>query len=145
MTAIERDAPADVSGMHGYNQPMSPADEDDWVGTPPEGRHSRDRADPGYWNRRWPCPRTRSATSCACAERRRGTRPRMNPRARRVALVQSAYFVATGVAPFVSRRAFEAVTGPKREWWLVETVGAVVTVIGAALASAVAHDRVTPE
>ena len=57
----------------------------------------------------------------------------MNSRARRVALVQSAYYLATGVAPFVSRRAFEAVTGPKRDWWLVETVGAVVTPVGAAL------------
>ena len=25
-------------------------DDDDWVGTPPEGRISRDRANPGYWN-----------------------------------------------------------------------------------------------
>lgn len=25
--------------------------------------------------------------------------------------------MATGVGPFVSRRTFEAVTGPKREWW----------------------------
>ena len=33
---------------------MTPADDDDWVGTPPEGRHSSDRADPGYWNRSWP-------------------------------------------------------------------------------------------
>ena len=33
---------------------MTPADDDDWVGTPPEGRHSRDRANPGYWNRSWP-------------------------------------------------------------------------------------------
>jgi hypothetical protein len=24
-------------------------DDDDWVGTPPEGRHSRDRANPGFW------------------------------------------------------------------------------------------------
>jgi len=24
-------------------------DDDDWVGEPPEGRHSRDRADPGFW------------------------------------------------------------------------------------------------
>jgi len=24
-------------------------DEDDWVGEPPEGRHSRDRAKPGAW------------------------------------------------------------------------------------------------
>jgi hypothetical protein len=29
-------------------------DDDDWVGEPPEGRHSRDRADPGHWRRRPP-------------------------------------------------------------------------------------------
>ena len=40
--------------MPGYNRLMSSADDDDWVGTPPEGRHSSDRANPGYWNRSWP-------------------------------------------------------------------------------------------
>ena len=25
------------------------ADDDDWVGEPPEGRHTRDRANPGFW------------------------------------------------------------------------------------------------
>ena len=25
------------------------SDDDDWVGEPPEGRHSRDRARPGFW------------------------------------------------------------------------------------------------
>ena len=39
--------------MIGYTSPMAD-DEDDWVGTPPEGRHTRDRAKPEYWNRRWP-------------------------------------------------------------------------------------------
>lgn len=29
-------------------------DEEDWVGTPPEGRYSRDRARPEYWRRLWP-------------------------------------------------------------------------------------------
>jgi hypothetical protein len=29
-------------------------DDDDWVGTPPEGRISRDRADAGHWARSWP-------------------------------------------------------------------------------------------
>lgn len=24
-------------------------EDDDWVGTPPEGHHSRERADPGFW------------------------------------------------------------------------------------------------
>jgi hypothetical protein len=31
-------------------------DEDDWVGTPPEGRHSRDQADPEHWRREWRTP-----------------------------------------------------------------------------------------
>ena len=70
----------------------------------------------------------------------------MDREARRPALIaQSVYFLATGVAPFVSRRAFEAVTGPKREWWLVQTVGGLVTVVGGVLASATARRRVTPE
>ena len=54
-------------------------------------------------------------------------------RLERVVLAQGAYFVATGLAPFASRRLFEAVTGPKREWWLVQTVGATVTAVGAGL------------
>ncbi len=34
---------------------MSPTrDDDDWVGTPPEGRHSRDRAKPDFWLRQRP-------------------------------------------------------------------------------------------
>jgi hypothetical protein len=33
---------------------MSRWDDDDWVGTPPEGRHSRDRADPEFWRNQHP-------------------------------------------------------------------------------------------
>ena len=34
---------------------MSPYDDDDdWVGTPPEGRYSRDRANPEFWWRQRP-------------------------------------------------------------------------------------------
>jgi len=29
-------------------------DDDDWVGTPPEGRHTRDRAKPEFWWRQRP-------------------------------------------------------------------------------------------
>jgi hypothetical protein len=29
-------------------------DDDDWVGTPPEGRHSRERARPDFWWRQRP-------------------------------------------------------------------------------------------
>jgi hypothetical protein len=32
---------------------MSSRDDDDWAGTPPEGRHSRDRARPGFWENQW--------------------------------------------------------------------------------------------
>ena len=32
-------------------------DDDDWVGEPPEGRYSRDRADPSFWLRqKWVAP-----------------------------------------------------------------------------------------
>jgi hypothetical protein len=29
------------------------ADDDDWVGEPPEGRHTRDRAKPAHWANQW--------------------------------------------------------------------------------------------
>ena len=32
-----------------YRQGMSSWDDDDWVGTPPEGRHDASRANPGFW------------------------------------------------------------------------------------------------
>jgi hypothetical protein len=32
------------------------ADDDDWVGEPPEGRHTREQADAGYWRRQWQAP-----------------------------------------------------------------------------------------
>jgi hypothetical protein len=62
-----------------------------------------------------------------------------------VARTQSAYYLATGLFPFVTRRGFEAVTGPKPEWWLVITVGALTSVVGASLGGAALNDRVTPE
>lgn len=55
------------------------------------------------------------------------------PTRERVRIAQGTYYVVTGVAPFVSRRAFEGVTGPKADWWLVQTVGTLVTSVGAAL------------
>ena len=67
------------------------------------------------------------------------------PSRRVVLLVQGGYYVTTGVLPFVSRHAFEAATGPKREWWLVQTVGGLVTVIGGVLLSGAARRRGSPE
>ena len=37
--------------MAGYDD-----DDEDWVGEPPEGFHSRDRADPGFWAGQRPVP-----------------------------------------------------------------------------------------
>ena len=33
---------------------MSSWDDDDWTGTPPEGRHTREQANPGFWTGRRP-------------------------------------------------------------------------------------------
>ncbi|MBV8431512.1 MAG: hypothetical protein JO244_10140 [Solirubrobacterales bacterium] len=33
---------------------MSGWDDDDWVGEPPEGRYTSDRAKPEFWRNRWP-------------------------------------------------------------------------------------------
>ena len=42
---------------------MSRWDDDDWTGEPPEGRHSRDRANPDFWrNMRPPVSITAAGT-----------------------------------------------------------------------------------
>lgn len=33
---------------------MTVQDDDDWVGEPPEGRYTRDRAKPEFWRSQWP-------------------------------------------------------------------------------------------
>lgn len=63
----------------------------------------------------------------------------------RLARIQAAYFLATGLFPLVSMRAFEAITGPKFERWLVKTVGLLVTAIGSGLALAGYRRTVSPE
>lgn len=50
-------------------------------------------------------------------------------------LVQAAYLIATGIWPLVHYRSFEAVTGPKTDAWIVQTVGAAAVVLGIAAAS----------
>lgn len=52
---------------------------------------------------------------------------------RSILAVQGAYYLATGALPLVSRRAFEALTGPKTDWWLVQMVGLLAVSNGAAL------------
>ena len=64
---------------------------------------------------------------------------------REALLAQGGYYLATGIAPFVSRRMFERVTGPKLDWWLVQTTGVLVTAVGAGMVSAALRGRETPE
>lgn len=61
------------------------------------------------------------------------TRAHGAPRARLAALGQGAYYLLTGVWPLLHMRSFIAVTGPKRDVWLVRTVGALIAVIGGTL------------
>lgn len=63
----------------------------------------------------------------------------------RVWLVQTLYYVVTGIWPLFGMRSFEAITGPKTDRWLVKTVGAIVAVIGAAIGWAGYRRRITPE
>lgn len=70
---------------------------------------------------------------------------RAGPLASRLAVAQGVFDVVAGMWPIVHLRSFEAVTGPKREGWLVKTVGALVTVVGGALLTAGLRRRVTPE
>lgn len=56
---------------------------------------------------------------------------------------QGAFYVASGLWPFVSRRSFEAVTGPKTDFWLVRTVGAMFVVVGGVLVAAGRRARVS--
>jgi hypothetical protein len=52
---------------------------------------------------------------------------------RTVLAVLGLYYLVTGIWPLVSIRTFEAVTGPKTDDWLVQTVGVLAAVIGATL------------
>jgi hypothetical protein len=62
-----------------------------------------------------------------------------------VSVIQGFYYVLTGVWPLLSRRTFQRVTGPKSDFWLVQTVGVVVAVAGVVLMMAAIRKRIMPE
>ena len=66
-------------------------------------------------------------------------------RARMVARVQGIYFLITGIWPFLSRATFEAVTGPKLDYWLVLTVGGLIAAAGVVLLAAARERRIVRE
>lgn len=62
-------------------------------------------------------------------------------RSREIAGIQSIYLMATGLWPLAHRRSFEAVTGRKREFWLVRTVGGLAAACGTPLGVSVICGR----
>ena len=64
---------------------------------------------------------------------------------RAVAAGQGAYDLLTGLWPIVSLRTFYAVTGPKWDGWLVQTVGSMIASIGSTLLLGARRRRVSPE
>ena len=61
------------------------------------------------------------------------------------AFVQALYFMFGGLWAVAGKRSFEDVTGPKADYWLVRTVGGLLTVIGVVIAGASIRDRITAE
>jgi hypothetical protein len=61
-----------------------------------------------------------------------------------LARAQAGYYLLTGATPLVSMRAFEAITGPKRDDWLVKTVGLLAIGFGAVLARDASRGRPDP-
>src|SRR5437763_87401 len=60
-------------------------------------------------------------------------------------LAQGLYYLLTGLWPLLHMRSFEAVTGPKTDTWLVQTVGVLVVVIGGAMCLAAYRRQGSPE
>jgi hypothetical protein len=62
---------------------------------------------------------------------------------RLVCIAQGLYYLLSGLWPLVHMESFVSFTGPKTDLWLVDTVGVLVTVIGAVLLFAAARHQVT--
>jgi hypothetical protein len=62
-----------------------------------------------------------------------------------LALFQGCYLLTTGIWPLVSRRTFEAVTGPKQDFWLAQTVGVLVACVGSMLVMTGKRGRVAQD
>jgi hypothetical protein len=69
----------------------------------------------------------------------------VSPALRRVLLGQAAWYLLSGAVSLVSRDLFEAVTGPKADYWLVRMVGLLAVVIGLTIGIGARAARPTPE
>ncbi|HYZ15986.1 MAG TPA: hypothetical protein VE591_06275 [Candidatus Acidoferrum sp.] len=64
---------------------------------------------------------------------------------RRALLAMAWYYIATGAWPLLSMESFEAITGPKRDHWLVNTVGALAVANGLTLLTGAQTKRIPRE
>ncbi len=69
----------------------------------------------------------------------------VSERRRIVALAMGVFWFVSGIWPIVHLRSFEAITGPKVDKWLVRTVGALITAVGAGLLQSSGKDDVPAE
>lgn len=60
---------------------------------------------------------------------------------RTLAFAQGAYYVFTGLWPVIDIRTFMILTGPKRDLWLVKSIGLLFGCIGSSLLLAAWDDR----
>lgn len=68
------------------------------------------------------------------------------PKMRRLALqAMSAYYVASGLWPIASRRTFEAATGPKADFWLVQMVALLAIANGIAIGAGARRRKIREE
>jgi peptidoglycan/LPS O-acetylase OafA/YrhL len=69
----------------------------------------------------------------------------VSERERRALRFQAGYYAVTGIWPILSMRSFEAVTGPKRDRWLVRMVGLLAATIGASILVGLQDEEVSAE
>lgn len=62
-----------------------------------------------------------------------------------LSLAHSAYFLLTGLWPLVHMPSFLAVTGPKRDLWLVRTVGVLIVAIALPIGLSALRRAPSPE
>lgn len=52
-SAVDDEEGAGIAIRASYRAMADRWDDDDWVGTPPEGHHTRDQSRPDFWARNW--------------------------------------------------------------------------------------------
>src|SRR5688572_28129121 len=62
-----------------------------------------------------------------------------------LSVAQGAFYFGTGLWPLFNIESFQKVTGPKRDLWLVKTVGTLISIGGGVMLLAGLRRRTSPE